>query len=460
MNAILTAADETAPRRRRAIVNLTAKAIQDYPDQLQIIKAMSEQAMAGDWDTSRYELELLRATRPTVSGRGRTQTDDGLSGNVIEAALCLGGGIEDPEKHFKEPVLEAAAKRWSHGLGLGEMLQLFARRNGNPNVSNRNIAALLKAAFSEEGRVPACRRHQHAEPARHSLSNVANKFLRLGFESVEQTWKSIASVKPVKDFKQNSSYTLTGDFEYQEVAPGGELKHAVPGEQTYTNQAKTYGRLFAIDRRDIINDDLAALTTAPRRLGRGGATKFNLVFWTEFLNNAAFFTAGTNNYAAGVTPGPTTDSRLNIDGLTNAETLFLNQTDPDGKPLGSTPTILLVPNALNAPASALMRSTELRDTTASTKYPVSNPHAGKFTPVRSSYLSNITIAGYSTSAWYLLCDPMDISTIEVAFLNGVDTPIVESASADFDILGIAMRGYHDFGVAKQEFRAGVKMAGA
>jgi hypothetical protein len=38
-------------------------------------------------------------------------------------------------------------------------------------------------------------------------------------------------------------------------------------------------------------------------------------------------------------------------------------------------------------------------------------------------------------------------------------PTVESADADFNTLGIQMRGYHDFGVAKQEPRGGVKMKG-
>jgi hypothetical protein len=121
---------------------------------------------------------------------------------------------------------------------------------------------------------------------------------------------------------------------------------------------------------------------------------------------------------------------------------------------------LLVPNALNALASQLMNSTEVRDTTANTLYGVSNPHAGKYTIVRSSYLSNAAYTGNSATAWYLIADPNDMPVIEVVFLNGRDTPIVESADADFNTLGIQMRGYHDFGVAKQEFRGGIKSKGA
>ena len=33
--------------------------------------------------------------------------------------------------------------------------------------------------------------------------------------------------------------------------------------------------MLTIDRRDIINDDLGAITTVPRKLGRGSGLKIN-----------------------------------------------------------------------------------------------------------------------------------------------------------------------------------------
>jgi len=53
-----------------------------------------------------------------------------------------------------------------------------------------------------------------------------------------------------------------------------------------------------------------------------------------------------------------------------------------------------------------------------------------------------------------------MSVIEVAFLNGNETPIVEQAQASFETLGIQMRAYWDWGAKKQEYRAGVKSKGA
>jgi hypothetical protein len=147
--------------------------------------------------------------------------------------------------------------------------------------------------------------------------------------------------------------------------------------------------------------------------------------------------------------------------LTQIETLFMNQTDPDGYPVAITPKILLVPNALGVTAANLMNSTFIaNDTTANTLTLANNPHQGKFTVVQSSYLSNSLYTGYSTTAFYLLADPQDIPVIEVAFLNGREQPVVESADAEFDTLGVQFRGYFDFGVSQQEYRGGAKLAGA
>ncbi|MBI5725251.1 MAG: hypothetical protein HZA50_14930, partial [Planctomycetes bacterium] len=250
-----------------------------------------------------------------------------------------------------------------------------------------------------------------------------------------------------------TSYRLIGKDQYEAVAPGGEIKHGTLGNESYTNKADTYGLLLAVDRRDIINDDLGAITTVPRKLGRGSGLKINDVFWTIFMNNAAFFATGNKNYLTGA------DTVLSIDGLTKAEQTFMDQVDSDGKPIGVMPTIMLVPTALSAIGTQLYKSLEIRDTTGSTKYPVANPHVGKFRVEVSRYLANAKYVGNSGKAWYLLSEPTDLPVIEVAFLNGNESPTIETANADFGTLGVQMRGYHDFGCALQDPRGGVKAKG-
>jgi hypothetical protein len=81
----------------------------------------------------------------------------------------------------------------------------------------------------------------------------------------------------------------------------------------------------------------------------------------------------------------------------------------------------------------------------------------RFTYCNEKYVSNFM--GDSAKAWYLLTDPSDLPLIEVAFLNGQEAPTIETADADFNVLGVQMRGYHDFGVALQDPRAAIKCKG-
>jgi hypothetical protein len=404
------------------------------------------QAIRDGWDATRTELEVLRATRPRSPA---THGGDApVTGTVLEAACLLTAKFDGVERAYDPQTLDLAARRFRSGIGLQELLLEAAWANGYSGRNFRDHRIVLRYAFGR-----GVEAGFSTVDVGGILSNVANKFLLDGFFSVERTWRNVCAVRNVSDFKTVTSYRLVGKDQYELVAPGGEIKHGTLGNETYSNKADTYGLMLSIDRRDVINDDLGAITTVPRKLGRGSGLKINDVFWTTFLNNAAFFTAGAGNFISGV---PTA---LGIDGLTAGEVAFLDQVDGDGKPVGVMPAILLVPTALAVTGSQLYKSLELRDNTANAKVPVANPHQGKFRVEVSRYLGNAKYPGFSAKAWYLLAEPTDLPVIEVAFLSGQEAPTIETAEADFNVLGVQMRGFHDFGVALQDPRGGVKAKG-
>jgi phage head maturation protease len=449
----IVAARRAEDARVAEITRITAEAINARPMLVNELEAMARAAIEARTTTpTEFELHVLRATRASVApGAIVRQGDRRASIRTIEAAVCLAGGLEKPEKHFDDATLNAASDRFPHGIGLRDLMLMAARENGYTGYGSSDVRGLLEAAFR-----PGLQAQGWSTVSLPGIfTNTANKFLVSGFNAVEDTWRAIAARGSVRDFKARTSYSLTGGAMYEKVGPGGELKHGTLGELSYTNRAETYGRMFAITRQDIINDDLGALTEIPRKLGRGAALKLNDVFWAEFMDNAAFFTAGRGNYIEGAS------TNLQLSSLTTGETSFMDQTDEDGYPVAITPRILLVPNALAVTGANLMNSTMIAgDTTANTVTMSNNPHAGKFRVVQSSYLSNSNYTGYSTTAWYLLADPSDLAVIEVVFLNGREQPVVESADADFNSLGIQFRGYHDFGCSLMEFRAGLKSKGA
>jgi len=378
------------------------------------------------------QMEKLSATRDErpAAPAVHVVTPSAPSAEVIEAAFALQGGLPNVEKAFKPEVLEAAHKA-RRELSLGEVLVQAAVANGYDGprrLSASTLRPVLQAAW-----------------ATHSiagiLSNTANKSLLAGFNSVESTWRSISSVRSVNEFKTLTSYRLNGGFKFDKVANGGELKNAAASEESRTISADTYGIMTSVTRTDLINDDLSALTAVPQRIGRGGALKLNDVFWADFVDDASFFTTARGNLSAG-------SLALSLANLKALATKFRKLKDPDGNPVAVEPRILLVPVELELTAAEIMGST-LIQSGATGGQPDRNVLAGRYQVVTSTYLSN-------TTDYYLLASPADMPVMEVAFLNGVQSPVVETAEADFNVLGIQMRGYFDFGVAKAEYLAGMK----
>jgi phage head maturation protease len=447
-------ADQEKENSRVAkITELTASAISDYPGRLDEFKALSTAAIEAKTSVVDFELNLLRLSRRFP--HFKVTNVDRLAPKAIEAALCRAGGLRDIERHYDEKTLEASERQYRNGIGLRDLLLMAARENGYTGTSSKDIKPILRSAFADGGDIRASGFSTLSLSG--ILGNTANKFLAQGFNAVEAGWRDISTIRNVTDFKTVTSYSLTGGMTYDKVGPSGELKHATVGETSYTNAADTYGKMFAITRRDIINDDLGALTQVPFRLGRGAAIKLNDVFWTAFMASiTVFWAAGNNNVSSGA------GSALSSAGLTAALLKFRKQVDPDSLPLGIMPKILLVPPELEITADELMTSTAVNTGGSSTtaQVPNRNVWTSKFKVVTSTYLSNSSYTGYSTAHWFLLADPMELPTIEVAFLNGRDTPTVESADADIDTLGIQMRGYHDFGVSRQEYRASVRSIGS
>ena len=448
----------------RAMVLESSQKALGNPERVRQIKALGDAAVADSKTTVKdFQLGLLRVDRfsgPLVMAGSTPQINDA----VIEAAVCKAGRLENIDKHFDPRTLESADKSFNSGLGIQDLLALCARRNGWRGSSVKaalatkdffRAAGFGGGAYGDNYGLMAGDTGPSTYSLPNILANIANKFLKVGFDSVDTAWRSIASTRSVNDFKTNTTVELTGSMLFRKLAPSGEIKHGTVSETVYTNKADTYAIMLGIARTDLINDDLGALTSVGRRIGRGAALKINDVFWTVFLNNSSFFTSGNSNVITGGT------SALSSAALKLADQKFRVQTDPDGLPLAAMPRILVVPPTLLYAARELMNSSLMvGTTTANALLPATNIFQGAYTLVSSPYMENSTYTGNSAAAWYLLADPNDYSAIEVVFVNGRDTPVVDTAEADFNQLGIGMRGYIDFGAALQEYRAGVRAAGS
>ena len=373
----------------------------------------------------RFETQASRPT-PEINVR---KTDDIATADVLQAAVEQAMGVTPTDTK----AADIADKKYRGQMGLKQLYTECAHAGGwNGYLNNGNLGeavSAIKASFSTVN-LPGI------------LSNAINKRIKAGWDYAEDSWRKIADITSVSDYKQFATYVLNSKGDYEEVANGGTIPTGELAETGYTNQLKRYGLMFSIDEMDIINDDMGAINQRAFQFGRKASLKLNKVFWTLFQADTDFFKAANNNIVASA-------GALSADSLAKLVKAFRKQTDVNGDILGYEPRILLVPAALEVEAQKLYDDAEIRDTTASKQYLTGNPWRGKFAPVASAYLT-------SDDDYYLLADPTIAATMQVAFLNGQQAPVVESNPTNFDTFGISYRGKFSFGVAFMDAKAGIK----
>ena len=373
----------------------------------------------------RFETQASRPT-PEINVR---KTDDIATADVLQAAVEQAMGVTPTDTK----AADIADRRYKGQMGLKQLYTECAHAGGwTGYLNNSNLGeavSAIKAGFSTIN-LPGI------------LSNAINKRIKAGWDYAEDSWRKIADITSVSDYKQFATYVLNSKGDYEEVANGGTIPTGELAETGYTNQLKRYGLMFSIDEMDIINDDMGAINQRAFQFGRKASLKLNKVFWTLFQADTDFFKTGNNNVVASA-------GALSAESLAKLVKAFRKQTDVNGDILGYEPSILLVPAALEVEAQKLYDDAEIRDTTASKQYLTGNPWRSKFLPVASAYLT-------SDDDYYLLADPTIAATMQVAFLNGQQAPVVESNPTNFDTFGISYRGKFSFGVAFMDAKAGIK----
>lgn len=424
---ITVEAAQTAERERVASViaaceghaDIMAQAVKDgwSAEQAELACLRAEKAEAVK-AAKHIEIEAARPAAPSIIDLKAAAPKDA---KTICAAACMGAAMSDRnlEAQFKGVDLDAA-----RDLGITRLSDVFAAfgyeyRPGNDDSTRKAI----KAAFSTTD-IP------------NVLSNVAHKFVLAGFGAVGEDWREVSRAVPVTDFKAVKGVRLVMGGTLQALGKGGELKHVDLSDEAKDLQAATKGSIVGITREDLINDDLGVLSMVPERFGQMAGRTINKDVFTLIagLSNSDF--------------GANTTGAMSVDNLAAAYALAMGIKDGNGDPLAAMPdTILTAPGSFIT-ARNIYQSELLIG--AGSKTPAANPVRSLMNPVTSAYLSG-------TKYW--LFNKL-FPLVNVAFLNGRQTPVVETAEADFHQLGIEMRCYFDFGAAAGETKAALVSTGA
>ncbi len=282
------------------------------------------------------------------------------------------------------------------------------------------------------------------------LSAVTNKTLRQAYETYPRTFMLFCRQVLATDFKAMNRVQLGEAPQLLEVGESGEFKRGTLGESKESYKVKTYGRVVAITRQTLINDDLDAFTRIPAMYGNSIAQLESDVVWGIITANPAMadgnalFHANHKNLAG-------TGAALAVDAVGAARAAMALQTGFDKKTvLNVRPAFLIVPAALELKAEQLVAqnlvpadSTKVVPQSIRTLSPISEPR----------------LDANSATAWYLAASPNQIDTIEYAYLEGQQGAYIETRNG-FDVDGVEIKCRLDFGAKAIDWRGLYKNPGA
>lgn len=371
-------------------------------------------------------MDQLRARNKGVSvTMGEAESDKFRA--AAQDAVLMAAGI---------PVAEAApGAQELRGHSMVELARESLQREGLQANFGDNME-LARQAINSTSTFPAI------------MANLANKSVMVGFNEAETTYQIWAGKGSNRDFKEAARVALSEAGNLELVPEGGQFQQDFLGEASARTKVATYGKLFSLTRQAIINDDLGLFSKIATKYGSAAKRLVNKMVYAQLTgnvkmqDNVALFDSKHGNVAA-------TGEALSVKAIAKAITAMRRQKGITGDAtLNITPKYLVVPPELEMTAYQIVNSTAAVDGVNSG---VANPYKGRFIVVADAELTD-------PDAWYLVADASQHDTIEVTYLNGVETPRLETRQG-FDVDGIEYKVAFDCGVSALDFRGVFKNAG-
>ena len=421
----------TQERKRVASINEVFK---PYP-QFEAVRAICQDG-DHDEDAARKLLlaELGKTATPVGAEASRVEAGDDTTDKFRSAAiisLAVRAGVADDAQRAE------VAKTGMGGFTLIE----YARRSlelMGVNTDRFGKMELVGRAFTTSD-FPLI------------LADAANKSMLKGFEEAPETWAQWAQTGNLSDFKIGRRVNLSSFNSLELVNEDGEYKYGSFTEQGETIQLATYGKLFAISRQAIINDDLSAFTRIPGAMGRSASRLVGDLAYGALTSNPTMgdgivmFHASHNNLnQSGAGGTPLTDNAAGVAALSAMDVAMGLQSDASESATGLNiePSYLLVPRVLKRTAISLMsNSTEPGQSNAGMKNTIQD---------LAKVVSDPRLDADSATRYYLSASQR-FDTIEVAFLDGNQMPTLEQ-QAGWSIDGTEFKVRIDAAAAPMEWR--------
>lgn len=247
------------------------------------------------------------------------------------------------------------------------------------------------------------------------LANTASKSLAEGFEAESETWKSWCSTGSVPNFRKATIVSLSGLDPLDEIKESMPYTYGTADESREEVQVATYGKIFAITRQTIINDDLSALRDIPYAHGEAAARKIGDLAYAQLTQNPTMGDGKTLFHASHgniLTPGVISETTL-----AEAIKLMRLQKDSKGRPLNIRPITIVAPVSLEGAAEIFFNSNQFTGTD------VSSTRANIYGGPRFQRIYDARLDDASVTTWYVLAEPR--RTVKLFFLNGQQEPFLD-----------------------------------
>ncbi len=368
---------------------------------------------------------------------------DALVHRSMSAARVKAAGQPAPEaKEFANLGLFRMAQTWLHSIG-APVHRMSNQEVGKAIIGNRSVL--------ERYRIQRDAWHTRGSFA-NLMMDAANKTLLAAYEEAPYSWSLWArQAASVQDFKPINRIRFSESPDLEAVPETMPYPEKAMSDSKESYSVQKFGAMFSVSWETIVNDDLDAISRVPAMHGNAARRLQNKKVYEVLTSNPtmgdgfslfnASHPSGTNQSGSAGAPAVGT--------LNTAFAAMMTQKGLNSQViLNIQPRYLIVPAALSATALELI---------SSASYVVANGNSGVTNIYGTNGQRPMTVVvepvldGNSPTVWYLAADPSQIDTVELAFLSGEESPVLES-EVDFDTDTYKYKVRQTFGVAAIDWR--------
>lgn len=284
------------------------------------------------------------------------------------------------------------------------------------------------------------------------LLDAANKTLLAAYEEASYTWSIWArQAASVDDFKPINRIRMGESPDLEAIPEAAKYPEGSMTDSKTSYSVQKYGKQFTVSWETVINDDLDALSRVPAMHGNAARRLQNKKVYEVLTSNPTMsdsYSLFSSSHASGsnVSGGAAAPSVSTLN--TGFEKMMLQKGISSNAILGLTPSFLIVPAGYAATALEIVNSSS---------YAVSNGNSGIVNIYGVNGARPLTVVAEplltasSSTDWFLAANTNQIDTVELAFLNGEESPVLTSEQ-DFDTDTYKYNVRQTFGVAAIDWR--------